>query len=229
MDRLQRLIDQGRGADAFEIAQKWLVKNEGDRRTEAVLALVDEGTWQVLSEEPNLQGLVDYRADFPESPHHDAARELEASLAYYAAIKAGKEAAFLEVVDNYAGTKAVPDALEKAQLCAQVVWQRLALDGFEYAPEERLVEFVGANVCHEGIAIDGAGEPSEVVLRMGVKGPDRSRVDRFGPELVPLVTSGPPGVTGFAGGRPKATEIIGFWPALLHKSKVETRVTVFES
>jgi hypothetical protein len=122
-----------------------------------------------------------------------------------------------------------PDALEKARLCAQVVWQRLALDGFEYGPDERLVEFLGANVCHEGIAIEGAGEPSEIVLRMGVKGPDRAKVDRFGPELVPLVTSGPPGVTGFAGGRPKATEIIGFWPALLDKSKVETRVTVFES
>ena len=49
---------------------------------------------------------------------------------------------------------------------------------------------------------------------MGVKGTDRAKVDRFGSELVPLVTSGPPGVTGFAGGRPKATEIIGFWPAL---------------
>jgi hypothetical protein len=46
---------------------------------------------------------------------------------------------------------------------------------------------------------------------------------------VPLVTSGPPGVTGFAGGRPKATEIIGYWPALLSKELVETRVTVFTS
>jgi hypothetical protein len=85
---------------------------------------------------------------------------------------------------------------------------------------------VGANVCHAGIAIPEAGEPSEVVLRMGVKGPDRAKVDRFGSELVPLVTSGPPGVTGFAGGRPKATEIIGFWPALITKERVPVRVTV---
>ena len=122
-----------------------------------------------------------------------------------------------------------PDALAKAQLCAKIVWQRLALDGYEYTPEERMVEFVGANVCHDGIAIPGAQEPSEVVLRMGVKGPDRAKVDRFGPELVPLVTSGPPGVTGFAGGRPKATEIIGYWPALLRKDLVKTHVTVFTS
>jgi len=36
-------------------------------------------------------------------------------------------------------------------------------------------------------------------------------------------------VTGFAGGRPKATEIIGFWPALMHKDKVRTKVTVVTS
>jgi hypothetical protein len=122
-----------------------------------------------------------------------------------------------------------PDALEKARCAADIVWKRLAYDGFEYGPDERLVEFVGAGVCHDGILGGGAVDPPEVVLRMGVKGPDRAKVDRFGMELVPLVTSGPPGVTGFAGGRPKATEIIGFWPALMKKDQVETKVTVFES
>jgi acyclic terpene utilization AtuA family protein len=122
-----------------------------------------------------------------------------------------------------------PDALEKAKLCAEIVWKRLALDGFTYAPEERLVEILGANVCHAGIAAAENGAPSEVVLRMGVKGPDREKVDRFGMELVPLVTSGPPGVTGFAGGRPKATEIIGFWPALVGKDKIVSKVEVVRS
>jgi hypothetical protein len=122
-----------------------------------------------------------------------------------------------------------PDALEKAKLCAEIVWKRLALDGFTYAPEERLVELVGANVCHAGIAAAENGAPSEIVLRMGVKGQDREKVDRFGMELVPLVTSGPPGVTGFAGGRPKATEIIGFWPALVGKDKIVSRVEVLRS
>ena len=80
-----------------------------------------------------------------------------------------------------------------------------------------------------GAALGDAAEPTEVVLRLGVKGHDKAKIDRFGYELVPLVTSGPPGVTGFAGGRPHATEIIGFWPALLAKSKVSTKVSVFES
>jgi Acyclic terpene utilisation family protein AtuA len=122
-----------------------------------------------------------------------------------------------------------PDALEKARLCADVVWKRLAMDGCEYAPEEKLVEYLGANVCHAGIASAEQRAPTEVVLRMGVKGPDREKVDRFGMELVPLVTSGPPGVTGFAGGRPKATEIIGFWPALVRKERISARVEVVKS
>ncbi len=122
-----------------------------------------------------------------------------------------------------------PDALAKAQLCADIVWQRLAYDGVHFAEQDRLVEFVGANVCHAGIEATAVGDPSEVVLRIGVKGKDRAKVDRFGYELVPLVTSGPPGVTGFAGGRPKATEIVGFWPALMKKQRVSTRVSVFES
>ena len=43
------------------------------------------------------------------------------------------------------------------------------------------------------------------------------------------MTAGPPGVTGFAGGRPKPQEIVAYWPALLPKSRVETRVRVEES
>jgi hypothetical protein len=122
-----------------------------------------------------------------------------------------------------------PDALAKARLCSDIVWQRLAYDGYEYGPDERLVELVGANVCHAGIDVPGADTPPEVVLRLGVKGPDKAKVARFGSELVPLVTSGPPGVTGFAGGRPKATEIIGYWPALVSKARIETRVSVFHA
>jgi hypothetical protein len=121
-----------------------------------------------------------------------------------------------------------PDALAKARLCADIVWKRLEYDGCTFSEREKLVELVGSGVCHAGIAGGESADPPEVVLRLGVKGPERAKVDRFGFELVPLVTSGPPGVTGFAGGRPKATEIIGFWPALLTKSRVTTSVTVFE-
>ncbi len=119
-----------------------------------------------------------------------------------------------------------PEAVAKARLCAEIVFDRVASDGVTFEEDQKLIEIIGAGVCHAGIV--PAADPPEVVLRLGVKDQDRSKVDRFGMEIVPLVTSGPPGVTGFAGGRPKATEIIGYWPALLSKSKVETNVRVEE-
>lgn len=125
-------------------------------------------------------------------------------------------------------TVAGPDAVEKAKLCADIVFDRVALDGCEFAPEERFVEIVGTNVCHAGIA-PAPAEPAEVVLRIGAKGHDRAKLDRLGMEIVPLVTSGPPGVTGFAGGRPKASDIISYWPALISKSKVKCTVSVEEA
>jgi hypothetical protein len=117
-----------------------------------------------------------------------------------------------------------PDAVAKARLCAEIVFGRLALDGVTFRDDQKLVELVGSGVCHAGIT--EASDPPEVVLRLGVKSDDEDQVDRFGMEVVPLVTSGPPGVTGFAGGRAKATDIVGYWPALLDKNQVTTRVRV---
>ena len=124
-------------------------------------------------------------------------------------------------------TVAGPDAVAKAKLCADIVFDRAKMDGAEFSEEERFVEIVGTNVCHAGI-IDAPDQPAEVILRIGARGDDKDKLNRLGMEIVPLVTSGPPGVTGFAGGRPKATEVISYWPALIGKDKVKTSVSVEE-
>ena len=51
-------------------------------------------------------------------------------------------------------------------------------------------------------------------------------LERFTREIAPLVLNGPPSVTGFAGGRPKAEEIVAYWPALIDKRVVDTTVEV---
>jgi len=124
-------------------------------------------------------------------------------------------------------TVAGPDAIEKARLCAEIVFDRAAMDGVDIPEDKRFIELLGTNICHDGI-IPPPINPGEVVLRIGAKGEDIDQLNRLGQEIVPLVTSGPPGVTGFAGGRPRATEIIGYWPALIGKTKISTRVTVEE-
>jgi len=118
-----------------------------------------------------------------------------------------------------------PRAVEKARLAAEIVWRRLERAGVRFADEDRLVEILGTGVCQPGIAPPPA-DPPEVVLRLGVRGKDREALARFGMELAPLVTSGPPGVTGFAGGRPKPQEVVAFWPALIAKEQVDPFVSV---
>jgi hypothetical protein len=51
-------------------------------------------------------------------------------------------------------------------------------------------------------------------------------VDRFTRELIPLVLNGPPAATGFGDGRPAVREVVAYWPALLDRSEIETRVEV---
>jgi hypothetical protein len=118
-----------------------------------------------------------------------------------------------------------PDAVAKAHVCADALWGRLRRAGYAY--EETSTELLGVDSCHGPIA-PPPRVVNEVVLRVGVRDESREAVDRFGRELAPLVTSGPPGVTGFAGGRPKATEVLGYWPALIPKRLVQPEVRVDE-
>jgi hypothetical protein len=85
---------------------------------------------------------------------------------------------------------------------------------------------LGTGACLPGILDTAAEDLPEVVLRLGVRDDDPGKVDRFGKEIAPLITAGPPGVTGFAGGRPKAQEIVAYWPALLAREEVEGRIEV---
>ncbi len=128
-----------------------------------------------------------------------------------------------------AGFKAVgslvyswPDAHAKALLADRILRERLDRRGLRF--DKVLTEFVGMNATHGPLA--GESDPSEVQLRVGVRGDDRNAVERFTREIAPLVLNGPPSVTGFAGGRPKVEEIVAYWPALIDKTVVSTTVEI---
>ena len=120
-------------------------------------------------------------------------------------------------------TYAWPDALEKAKAADQILRTRLAHLGLQF--DEIRTEFLGYNSCHGPIAVE-PDEVNEVVLRVGVRGHDHKSVEGFGKELAPMILTGPPVVTGFAGGRPKPAEVFAFWPSLMPKSAVEPKVIV---
>lgn len=118
-----------------------------------------------------------------------------------------------------------PRAVAKAELAAETVWKRLERAGVTFGEGAREVELLGQGAVLPGIW-EALEEPPEVVLRLAVRDPDRAKVERFGKEIAPLVTAGPPGVTGFAGGRPKPQQVVAYWPALLAREEVEERLEV---
>ena len=111
-----------------------------------------------------------------------------------------------------------PDAAAKARLAGDALLRRL-----DYTFERSHVECVGAGACAPGIL---TGDPAEVVLRLAVQDSRRDMVERFTKEFAPLVTSGPPGITGYTTGRPSVREVFAYWPALIAKKAVTPQVEV---
>ena len=142
---------------------------------------------------------------------------------------------FLKVSISYsAGYKAVgtlvyawPDAYAKAQAADKILRARLERLGLKF--DQVLTEFVGANATHGLLAGVPSAEAAEVQLRVGVRGSDRSSIERFTKEIAPLILTGPPAVTGFAGGRPKVEEIVAYWPALIPKELIRPKVEVLSA
>jgi hypothetical protein len=139
--------------------------------------------------------------------------KLKVSIAYRAGFKAIGTLVY-----------AWPDAMDKAQVADRVLRTRLGRLGLRF--DEIHTEFLGANATHGPLAGNGRDAP-EVQLRIGVRAAERMPVERFTREIAPLVLNGPPSVTGFAGGRPKAEEVVAYWPALIDKREITPRAALY--
>jgi len=122
---------------------------------------------------------------------------------------------------------AYPDAYAKAKAADQILRARLERLGLKF--DVILTEFVGVNATHGHLAGEPPADIPEVQLRFGVRGQSKGDVERFTKELAPLILTGPPAVTGFAGGRPKVEEIMAYFPALIPKHLIETKVEVIQA
>ncbi|MFW6202657.1 MAG: acyclic terpene utilization AtuA family protein, partial [Gemmatimonadota bacterium] len=139
--------------------------------------------------------------------------KLKVSISYSAGYKA-------------AGTLiyAWPDPVKKARAADRILRERCDRLGLRF--DEVRTEFVGWNSAHGALAGPPPSDLPEVQLRVAVRSEDRDSVERFTREIAPLILTGPPTVTGFAGGRPKVQEIMAFWPALIDRSVIEDRLRV---
>jgi len=147
-------------------------------------------------------------------------------------IKGGPKTPMLKVsIAYFYGYKAVgtlvyswPEAYDKAKAADRILRQRLKDLGLSF--EQILTEFVGADATHGRLAGPASPDTPEVQLRIGVRAREKAPVDRFTREIAPLVLTGPPSVTGFAGGRPQVEEVVAYWPALIDRREIEPGVKV---
>jgi len=139
---------------------------------------------------------------------------------------------FLKVSIAYAsGWKATgtltyswPDAAAKARSADRILRERLDRLGLQF--DEIRTELVGWDSTHGPLVGEPPADLPEVQWRVGVRSSDRAAVERFTREIAPLVLTGPPSVTGFAGGRPRVQEIMAYWPALIRREAVESHLSV---
>jgi hypothetical protein len=147
-------------------------------------------------------------------------------------IKGGPKTPMLKVsIAYFYGYKAVgtlvyswPEAYDKAKAADRILRQRLKDLGLSF--EQILTEFVGADATHGRLAGKPHPDSPEIQLRIGVRAREKAPVDRFTREIAPLVLTGPPSVTGFAGGRPQVEEVVAYWPALIDRREIEPGVKV---
>ncbi len=114
-----------------------------------------------------------------------------------------------------------PEAVDKARLLAEILWKRLDLQF-----EECHTELVGYDACHRQLA--PAAQPSEILLRLGVRDPERDKVEAFAKKFTSLILNTVGGVA-IVGARPRVQEVVAYWPCLVPAELVTPQVFVLDS
>jgi hypothetical protein len=136
----------------------------------------------------------------------------------------------MSYVDGYAGAGTLvvagPNAIRRARACESAIRSRLERVGG--LPAHLEFEYLGCGAIVPGV-LERHANPPEVVLRAAAQDPSREAIDRFLRELAPLVTSGPPGVTGYTGARPRSTPVLGYWPSTIDRAHLQSQSTVLSA
>jgi hypothetical protein len=129
--------------------------------------------------------------------------------------------------DGFAGSAMIvvagPNAVAKAKHSGELIRKRVQEGGFELAHYN--YEILGAGGSLTGMNLGGT-DAWEVVLRVSARDPNRAAIDRMLRELAPLVTAGPPGVTGYTGARSRSHPVLAYWPSTIHRDQLKHEVQV---
>ena len=117
------------------------------------------------------------------------------------------------------------DADRKAQQLAELVFRRTAmvLDAMGLAPlSETSCEVIGAE-SHYGQARK-LGSVREVDVKIAAKHPSPKGIAVFLKEMVGMALTAPPGLSGFAGARPKPSPVVRLFSMIVPKSEVTVSI-----
>ncbi len=115
------------------------------------------------------------------------------------------------------------DAAGKAKATGEMILDRVGQAGFPL--RRKYLEVLGSGATLPGVETK-SGELKEVVLRISVWDKDKKAVERFCREISPVITSGPPGISGYAGSRPKPRPVLSYWPTVVDRDHVRPVVYV---
>ena len=130
--------------------------------------------------------------------------------------------------DGWAGIAMIgycwPDAVKKARTTESVIRRLLAERRLQY--DDIHTELLGLDSLLGPLAdTSQAAELNEVYLRMVVRTRDRRLAEAFPRQFPWLGLSGPPTASGFSGIEPPR-QLLGLWPTLVRRDRVEDRVGV---
>lgn len=214
-------------AEAFPNGEVIITKHESLGGKVSVETVSEQLLYEIGN--PELYITPDCVADFTSIHLEDAGKN---RVKVYS-VKGKPETEFYKVSCSYADgfssaaslTYSWPQAITKANAADKILRKRMELLGLTF--DEIRAELQGYNACHGKLAPQiNEDDANEVVLRIAVRSKDFKSVERFGKEIAPLILTGPPAVTGFAGGRPKPSEVVAYWPALIRKNLVAPKVEI---
>ena len=117
------------------------------------------------------------------------------------------------------------DAVAKAQRCGELLLKRLQDAGCTF--RDSIVECLGSGTFGPH-ASESSSRLTESLFRVAVASESKGSVERFARELMPFVTAGPPGTTGYSQGRPRVHEAFAYFPCLIARSAIRPRVELLD-
>jgi hypothetical protein len=167
-------------------------------------------------------------ADFTSVRLRDAGSDAVAITGVHGAARPDQLKAILGYLDGWLGAATIgyswPHALAKARRAALLI-DRLA-ERAGVVPLEQVTEFIGVDSLH-GEAADrsAAAEANEVMLRVAGRFATEAEARRFPRLATPLALNGPPFIGGGSTPQPPRA-LLGVWPALLPRERVEEAIAV---